>query len=150
MKAGKCLLLLMALAGGCTSAIAQTAKYPAKVWYELKRNLKKETELIFHLELDRGWHVRILDEGDTVFRSPEFTFNRSEEFALVGDMKQEGIREKVTIDSVKYDVYSYKVLYKQQVEAKPGTRISGRYLYQVCNSEQCLAVKKEKFAFVVK
>ncbi|WP_133162454.1 hypothetical protein [Flavipsychrobacter stenotrophus] len=150
MNAGKCLLLLVALMTGYTSVMAQTERYPAKWRYNLKRNTTGETDLIFHLELERGWHVRILDKGDTIFRSPEFSFTRNEELKLVGDMQQEGIREKVTIDSVKYDVYSYKVLYKQQIEAKPDTKISGWYTYQVCNSEKCLAIKKEKFAFIMK
>ena len=150
MNAGKCLLLLMALSAGCTSVMAQTTNNLAKWRYNLKRNAANETELVFHLELARGWHVRILDKGDTVFRSPEFTFTRNEDLQLVGDMKQEGIRESVTIDSVKYDVYSYKVLYKQQIDAKPGTKVTGYYKYQLCNSEKCMEVKKEKFAFIMK
>ncbi len=150
MKPGKWLLLLAVIAWGSVAATAQTTN-PAKWRYNLKRSVDSQYQLIFHLELNKGWHVRAHNEGDTLFLAPDFSFTPNDELQLKGEMKTKGIMEKVKVDSVgTFDVYSYKVLYVQDLAAKKGTKVTGKYTYQVCNDKKCLPVKTEKFAFIMK
>lgn len=150
MKPVKCLFLVMALVVCYGSAIAQTP-YPAKWRYNLKRSANNEYELIFHLSLNRGWHIRTQDDGDTLLHAPEFAFTHNDALELKGNVLAKGISERVKVDSVgAFDVYSYNVLYIQKLAAKPGTKVTGKYTYQLCNDKKVLPVKTEKFAFIMK
>lgn len=154
MRLHKCILLLLSIVFTGGNILAQQAAepYPAKWRYNLKRTRAKEYQLVFHLELKRGWHVRAHnDNHDTLMMVPEFLFTPSSEVQLQGEIKPEGILETVKVDSVGLmDVYSYKVLYIQQLSAKAGTKVSGKYRYQVCDKQHCLPVRTEKFAFIMK
>lgn len=147
----KCLTLLAVLLALGELAHAQ-ATYPAKWRYNLKRTATKEYQLVFHLELERGWHIRAHnDKGDTLMMLPVFTFTPNSELELKGEIKPQGMLDVVKVDSLGVlEVYSYNVLYTQTLAAKAGTKISGRYTYQVCDNSHCLAPKTEKFAFIMK
>ena len=147
----KCLVLLAVLVSGGNVVHAQD-NYPAKWRYNLKRTADKEYQLVFHLELSRGWHIRAHnDKGDSLMMLPVFAFTPNTELQLKGEIKPQGILENVKVDSLgMLEVYSYNVLYTQALAAKAGTKVSGRYTYQVCDNSHCLPAKTEKFAFIMK
>lgn len=147
----KCLLLLGVLLVTGKLAHAQTP-YPAKWRYNLKRTAIKEYQLVFHLELERGWHIRAHnDKRDTLMMTPVFAFTPNPELELKGEVKPQGMLDVVKVDSLGLlEVYSYNVLYTQTLAAKAGTKISGKYTYQVCDDHHCLPPKTEKFAFIMK
>lgn len=148
----KCLLLFALPVLFGLQAYAQSAGYPATWHYNLKRDKYNQYQLVFHLQLKNGWHIRAHnDRNDTLMMLPVFSFTPNEGVQLKGDIRPEGILETVKVDSLgMLDVYSYKVLYIQNLAAKEGTRVTGRYKYQVCNDHHCLAPKTEKFAFIMK
>ena len=145
-------LLLSAVAMSCFSSVRSQEPYPAKWRYNLKRDATGQYQLVFHLELERGWHIRANNvNNDTLMMTPVFSFTPNDQLELKGDIRPQGIMETVKVDSAgTFEVYSYKVLYTQGLAAAPGTKVSGRYKYQVCNSSRCLAPKTEKFAFIMK
>jgi hypothetical protein len=145
-------VLLLALLVPMARAANAQATYPAKWRYNLKRTATKEYQLVFHLELERGWHIRAHnDKGDTLMMTPVFTFTPNSDLELKGEIKPQGMLDVVKVDSLGVlEVYSYNVLYTKTLAAKAGTKISGRYTYQVCDNSHCLAPKTEKFAFIMK
>ena len=158
-KSAKWLLLFVVLLFADKQMFAQGSAAMAPVnhakWdYNLKRTANNDYQLIFHLELDRGWHVRVRNEGnDTFMQVPSFTFTKNDDLQLKGEIKAKGIIEPLKIDSTRIiDVYGYKVLYIQELAAKPGTKVSGKYTYQLCSdrTKVCLPVKTEKFSFIMK
>ena len=138
---------------GQSSALQAPVSH-AKWDYNLKRTRDNEYQLVFHLDLDRGWHVRAHGEAtDTFLPAPVFTFTKNDELHLKGDIKARGIIEPLKIDSTRMvDVYGYKVLYIQELSAKAGTRVSGKYTYQLCSdiTKACQPPKTERFSFIMK
>ena len=158
-QSAKLLLLLSVFIVTCGSIQAQSVLTQAPVnhakWdYNLKRTINNDYQLVFHLELDKGWHVRAHNNDyDTFLPAPTFMFTRNDELELKGGIKPKGILEPLQIDSTKMvEVYSYKVLYIQELAAKAGTKVTGKYTYQICSdrTKTCQPQKTEKFGFIMK
>lgn len=131
----------------------QDAKKHAHWTYNLRKTKDNKYQLIFHLNLDKGWHVRAFStENDSMLKAPSFYFNYSEHLTLTGKMEPKGIIENLKPDSVSHPInlYSYKVLYIQPIAAPKGTPISGTYTYQLCNDVKCFSPVTEKFKFKMK
>ena len=150
MKPLKWLLLFAILFITGRVSFAQLVKEKAMWASELKKKGQHKYEVVFHLELDKGWHVYAnTDDSEKGIIAPSFNFERSNDITIVGETKSKGIIEtkKLRHKGV-VDFYSFKVLYVQEVTAKPGSTISGSYTYRAFNEKTDLPPQTETFKFI--
>jgi|GEM_PF-3192637 len=124
---------------------------PPALWnVTLKKLGGDKYEVIFHLDLRRGWHVFVKSSMlNKAFIGPTFIFDKNKDIQLVGETEAKGIRSTRKVGDAMAEVYDYKVLYEQELTAKKGTVISGRYTYQICTDEKAAAPVTKAFRFVL-
>lgn len=145
--------LIVALIMFCVPATqAQIVQDPTTWRYEVKKLQDNNYELIFHLTLEKGWHIWALEPGgDGLQLPPEFIFGKNEYVRLKGTIQENGPSVTGTMDGIDGEVtYLHgKVTYRQQVTVSANTTIKGKHEYQVCTDEMCLPPKKKAFSFTI-
>ena len=113
---------------------------------------ENEYELIFHLNLQKGWFVKADNDYDSVsLKLPQFTFDNSDRYKTEGKVESKGLIETKRIRRAGIvNMYSYTVLYSQKITAQPGTTINGTLKYQVCTEKKAKRTKTEKFSVKIK
>lgn len=152
MRTFKYLLAIVALFFAGTATHAQILK-PAKWKYEVKKKGGNDYQLIFHLELDKGWHIWSLNPGGDGFQIiPAVEIDKNPNVQLKGALTEKGKATTLEMDGVKGKVtyLSGKVDYIQEVTVKGSTKITGKHTYQVCDDRQCLAPVDKDFVFEIK
>ncbi len=148
----RCTLLLVLLLVAGTS-FAQVAGDPTTWTYEVKKKSATEYQLIFHLDLKKGWHIWSLHPGGDGFQIiPSFNIDKNAAVQLKGTPKEKGKATTTVMDGVegKVTYLSGKVDYTQDVTVKGAAKITGKHTYQVCDDRQCLAPVDKDFVFEVK
>lgn len=130
---------------------AQMIEDPTEWSFEAKKVDGNKYDLIFHCNVNNGWHIYSLDPGgDGSFIPPSFTVNESPDIKLVGDVREEGKIIHETIEDIGTVHYYKKVDFIQTVElAKEDITITGEYGYMTCNDETCLPPKTLDFSIQV-
>lgn len=133
------------------NANAQIAD-PTTWTYEARKTDAGEYELVFHLQLEEGWHIWSLDPGGDGFQiPPSFSIDKSVPAKLVDKPVEQGEKITTEMDGVdgKVNYFSNKVDFVQKVKASAGANITGTHEYQVCNDRMCLPPKTQKFKFEI-
>lgn len=146
------LCLLLAIAFLANSVHAQIIKDPTTWTYEVKKTGEKKYQLIFHLRLEKEWHIFSFNPGgDGSSFIPTFKFNKLQGVKFVGAVKEKGkvISKKMLDDEPAFRFYEDRVDYVQELSIEHNSKITGIHEYQVCK-ETCLAPKKKQFSFEIK
>lgn len=131
-------------------AAAQITQDPTSWTFETKKKGDGKYDLIIHLKLEAGWHIWSMKPGgDGLQMPPEFQFKSNPDVALIGGVRESGKKISETMEGVDGIVHYYinSVDYIQSVSVKKNGKITGRYLYQVCNDQMCLPPYKKNFSF---
>lgn len=145
-----CLLAFLALLA--FGSKAQITKDPTTWTFETKKKSEGKFDLIIHLKLEEGWHIWSMKPGgDGLQMPPEFKFKSEDGVSLIGGVKESGKKISETMDGVDgiVNYYVKSVDYIQTVEVKKNGKVSGRYMYQVCNDQMCLPPYKKNFSFEI-
>ncbi len=137
---------------GTAAVQGQIVQDPTTWRYEVKKLQDNNYELIFHLNLEDGWHIWALEPGgDGLQFPPSFNFDKNEHVRLNGTVQEKGSSVTGTMDGVDGIVTYFhgKVTYRQQVAVSANTTIKGMHEYQVCTDEMCLPPKKKSFSFSI-
>lgn len=132
---------------------AQTEEVHARWSYEAKKKAKGEYELIFHLKLEKGWHIWSLKPGgDGFLIAPSFDIDDNPDIVNASEVVEQGKVIKSEMDGVDGTVayLSEKVDYVIRVKVKGKTTIKGTHTYQICNDRMCLPPTDEHFELEIK
>lgn len=131
---------------------AQMTADPTDWKYEVKKKGADKYELIFEVKLKDGWHIFSQKPGDDFIIPPSFDVKADRRVKLLGKVQEKGNLKTEKIDGIDNPVryYESKADFVLLVSAKPGSKITGDHVYQVCNDKMCLPPKKKHFEFVIK
>ena len=121
--------------------------------YEVKKISATEYELIFHLDLKKGWHIWSLTPGGDGYEiAPSFTFDKNQKIKLKGKTTEKGETITTTMEGIdgKITYLAGKIDYVQEVTVSAKATITGKHQYQVCNDRMCLPPKDKDFTFDIK
>lgn len=126
---------------------------PTKWTYEVKKLDRNEYELIFRVELEKGWHIFSQDPGDEMLIPPTFTFDENKRVKLTGMMEEKGKLTETEFEGfdnkLRYFEGEAEFIQKITYEGE-STTITGEHRYQICNDNMCLPPATKKFEFVMK
>jgi thiol:disulfide interchange protein DsbD len=151
MRIVKSIWLLLISCLFAASAFAQLTADPSHWSFEVKKKGQNKYDLVFHLKLDDGWHIySLVPGGDGSLIPPAFKFSKTNVFKLEGKIKEKGklITESNEVVGVMH-LFKNNVDYVQAVTVTGNSKITGTYLYQVCNDEKCLPSKTKPFSFEI-
>lgn len=135
-------------------SMAQSIQDPAAWTYEVKKKSANTYELVFHLKLQKDWHIwAIKPGGDGYQLPPSFTFDKAAGVQLKGKPVEKGKPVTTLMEGVdgKVTYFANAVDYVQTVVVTgKNIRITGKHTYQVCNDHVCLPPKNKSFVFEVK
>lgn len=124
------------------------------VWtYEVKNKGNHQYELIFHLNINKEWHIwSIAPGGDGFLIPPSYKFDKNTNVQLVGEVTEYGTKVTTEMEGIdgKVTYLSGNVDYVQIVNVKGACKITGKHEYQVCNDNTCLPPKTIPFSFEIK
>ena len=153
MKILNCLLLSALLLLTGAPLFAQITDDPTAWQYELKKKSATEYQLIFHLDIKKGWHIWSLHPGGDGYEiAPTFTVDKNPSVKLKGTVTEKGKATVTTMEGIdgKITYFSGKVDYVQNLTVTGNTKITGKHMYQVCNDKMCLAPKDKNFVLEIK
>jgi len=151
MRSIKVLLLLLPIFFVAIPSFAQDD--PTNWKYEVKKKSATEYQLIFHLTVNKGWHIwSIHPGGDGSLIAPSFTFVPNGKVKMKGTVDEKGTPTTTSMDGIdgKVTYLSGTVDYIQNVTVTGNGKITGTQTYQVCNDRMCLAPKDKEFSFEIK
>lgn len=145
-------LLVLALVVG-SAVHAQMTADPTTWKYEVKKKSATEYELVFHLDLKKGWHIWSLNPGGDGFQIvPSFNIE-SDKVQVLGKPSEKGNATTTLMDGVdgKVTYLSGKVDYTVNIAVKnTPVSVKGTHTYQVCDDKMCLAPVDKNFVFEIK
>jgi|SRR5690606_260907 len=133
-------LLLILISGFCSAQEVITWRFTAEQLNQREAIIK----LTAHLA--PGWHLysQHMKEGGPI--PTTFTFNRTQDFELIGGTLEQGKAEKFNDEIYEMEIvwYSDSVSFHQRIALyRPEASITGTINYMVCNSQMCLPQEKE-------
>jgi thiol:disulfide interchange protein DsbD len=134
-------------------SFSQMTDDPTSWKYEVKKKSATEYQLIFHLTLQKEWHIWSLHPGGDGYEiAPSFTFDQNPNAKLKGSITEKGKPVTTTMAGIdgKITYFTGKVDYIQDVTVTGNTKITGKHQYQVCNDKMCLPPKDKDFTFELK
>ncbi|PZF74784.1 protein-disulfide reductase DsbD domain-containing protein [Taibaiella soli] len=150
----KQLLQAILLAGAMIGLRTEVKAQDPTTWtYEVKKKSATEYDLVFHLQLQAGFHIWALNPGgDGLQIVPSFTFDKNANLELVGKVHENGRPTRSKMEGIEGSVnyFSGSVDYIQTVKMKKPGKVTGKHEYQVCNDMMCLPPKDKNFVFDVK
>ncbi len=133
-------------------SFAQITNDPTTWKYEVKKKSATEYQLIFHLTLQKGWHIWSLHPGGDGYEiAPSFVFDKTLPLNMKGATYEKGQPTTTTMEGVegKVTYFSGKVDYIQDITVTGSAKITGKHTYQVCNDRMCLPPKDKDFVFTL-
>jgi len=105
-------------------------------------------DLVFHVDLQPGWHVWSNDVGGDGMLIPTAISFENGSHRPVGNLRESGKIIETTMDGVdgKVRYYSGQVEFIQTVKGASGDIVKGEYTYQLCNEMMCLPPKTKPFS----
>lgn len=141
-------LLILAVFSGLEME-AQVTKDPTTWTFQAKKLDGNKYKLIVSTTLTEGWHIWSLKPGgDGLQVAPEIKIDKNSAVKLNGNIKESGKKITGPMDGVEgiVNYFEKKVTYEQEVSVSANTKITGSYMYQVCNDHMCLPPKTKKFS----
>lgn len=111
-----------------------------------------ENVVVGHATIDEGWHLysQFVDE----FAGPvptSFDFEENGDLLLIGTPQEpKAIAEYDENFESEVLYFKDEVNFKQQLEAKSDTELSGTVTFMVCNATMCLPPEDESFVISIK
>lgn len=150
----KTTLIMMALLLAANPSRAQMTPDPASWSYEVKKKSANTYELIFHLKLQKDWHIWALKPGGDGYQiAPSFKFDKASGVQFKGTPSEKGKPVTAVMEGIdgKVTYFADGVDYVQTVVVTAkGVKITGKHGYQVCNDHICLPPKNKNFVFEIK
>jgi len=147
-------LVMMALLLMVKPGRAQMVQDPTSWSYEVKKKSGNTYELIFHLKLQKDWHIWAMKPGGDGFQvAPSFKFDKVTGVQAKGAPVEKGKPVTTVMEGIdgKVTYFADGVDYVQTVVVTgKGVKITGKHEYQVCNDHLCLPPKNKKFVFEIK
>ena len=146
MKAMKTIITVCCALLFVTATFAQGAKDPS-TWTIRADPENGLYRVIFHVSLDKGWHIWSLTPGgDGTLIPPSFTFNKGS-YSLAGEIGEQGMATEMNFEGVdgKVRFYMAEAQFTQLIKAHSGDVVKGEYTYQLCSETTCLAPKTKPF-----
>lgn len=143
-------LLISFFSVAAFSGNAQSVIDPTTWTYEAKRISNTEFDLIFHAELEEGWHIFSQKPGDEYLIPPKFNFVSAKNYKLTGAVNELGtlLEEKLEIAEKPIRYYERSVDFVQRIVVRGDIKkVSGHHEYQVCNDRLCLPPRTKDFTF---
>jgi hypothetical protein len=112
-----------------------------------------EYDLVFTVNLDKGWHTFSIEKikgAEDEVAPTEIKFKPNRDYALVGGMKETKPKPEYDKTIGKTVLLHYnKVVFTQRIRLNSAgqIKVSGTYENQVCNDVQCDTPPYEKFDF---
>ena len=126
---------------------------PLKWSYQAKDLSETETELVFTAKLDAGWHLYSQHTDPNGPIGIAFTFDKSADYELVGDVREPKPHEAYDKDfGCTVRSFDGTVVFRQKIKRKtdkPFT-VKGSLYYQLCNDGSCIAPDDVPFSIKVK
>ena len=125
----------------------QIIKDESKWSFEAKKVSGDKYQLIAHVKIPKGWHLYALKPGgDGTLMPPKIEFTGSNNVKLIGEVKEVAKIITLTIDGTEGAVNEVKEKadYIQNAVITGSAKVSGKYSYQICNEEMCLAPTYDK------
>lgn len=112
-----------------------------------------EAVLMFTATLDSGWHIysQFIESGGPL--PTKFTFTSTDDYALVGKVKEDGNAVKSFDPTFMMNViwYARTITFVQKVKLNTtSTQIKGQVEFMVCDDNQCLPPEAIPFELAVK
>jgi thiol:disulfide interchange protein DsbD len=145
-------IAMVLMLAGAGKVAAQILK-PAKWKFEAKKLKSNEYQLVFHLNLEKGWHIWSLSPGGDGYQIvPSVAYDNNALVKTTGALAEKGKVTSGTMAGIKgiVNYLSGNVDYTQNVTVKGATKLTGRFTYQVCDDKQCLAPADAEFSFDLK
>ena len=144
------LIALMGLVGN--GAHAQMLD-PSKVSCSVKETSATEAELVVTVTLDEGWHMYSQHTDPNGPLPTEFTFEKSNDYALVGKvLEPKPHEENDPLFGCVVKSFSGKVVFRQKIKrlSEKDFTVKGTISYQLCNNGSCIAPEDHDITFKVK
>lgn len=97
------------------------------------------SQISIKAKMNEGWHIYSLDVDESIGPVPtSIEFNENDQLVLLGNV--EAPEPKLEYDEnfggdLKF--YENEVLFKQGIDVKESTKLSGTVVYMSCNNEMC-------------
>lgn len=134
------------------SGRAQGIKDPTHWHYSARQTADGDYEMTISVQLDKGWHIwSMKPEGDGMQIPPSFELDKSGSAQLMGPFVEIGARRVESVEGIDKPVafFSDSVTYVTHVKASPGSTLTGKHEYQVCNDQMCLPPVSQNFRIVL-
>ncbi len=126
---------------------------PTTWTYKVNQVDKDEYEVVFHVALEKGWHIFSQNPGDDMLIPPTFSFDKNNDMTLI-----ESVQEKGKLIETEFEGFDTKLRYfegdvtfiQRIVYRKKNGVITGEHRYQICNDTLCLPPTSKIFEFVIK
>ena len=124
---------------------------PIKWSVSINKISETEGQIIFDVKIDKGWHMYGFNLPTGGPRSTNITFDKSIGVEFVGDLTPSTQAIAKYDDIFKMDLTwwdsSFKIEQKYKIVDAKSATIEGRFEFQGCNDETCIAPVKEVFSF---
>lgn len=114
---------------------------PIRSSVQLKKGNTAEAEIIFHLKIDKGWHVYSTHLGANGPIEASFKINKKDGIELVGTLTARGneITKMDNMFGMKLRYFENSAKFVQKIKfTKPTYRIDGYLEFGACNDETCM------------
>ncbi len=131
---------------------AQITQDPTTWTTTIKKVNGNQYELKLSMKLAAGWHIWSLKPGgDGLQTAPEIRVDNNSAVKPAGAVKESGKKITGPMDGVDGIVNYYEngVTYTQSLKVASNTKVTGIYMYQVCDDKMCLPPKTKKFSVEV-
>ena len=126
---------------------------PAKVSCSVKETSATETELVVTVKLDAGWHMYSQHTDPNGPLPTEFSFTKSNDYALVGKVSEpKPHEENDPLFGCVVKSFVGTVVFKQKIKrlSQKDFTVNGVISYQLCNNGSCIAPEDHDIVFKVK
>lgn len=110
-----------------------------------------EYDLIFKAKIDEPWHLYSLNKaGDEGPNPTVFTFKKSNDYELVGKVKQgTPVKEFDKVFEMNVEYFKHEASFTQRIKllSNQKVKIKGKYEYQSCTEEKCIFPPADNFEF---
>jgi thiol:disulfide interchange protein DsbD len=140
-----CCALMLTLGAG-----AQGMKDPSTWTMKVVPN-GNAYDLVFHVELEPGWHIWSSNVGGDGMLIPTSVSFEKGSYSTTGGLREWGKIIETTMDGIdgKVRYYSGQADFIHAVKAASGDIVKGAYTYQLCNESMCLPPKTKPFSFSI-
>ena len=126
---------------------AQMVKDESKWSFEAKKKSGNAYQLIVHCKMPKNWHIYAFKPGgDGTLIPPVIKFKGNGNVKLAGPVTERGKLLTEVLEGIdgKVNMYKENVDYVQNATVTGNAKVTGTYMYQICNDQMCLPPTADK------